>query len=639
MKTTLKKYTLITFFTLALLSYGFVIVHAAYPLTQWEPGETLDPGLNNPGCTPGSNNCSVATAWDMDLVNGYVFNDTQLVGIGTDTPTVELDVFGQFNVADSLVLEVSNNPADPMNDPSFLYTHQNIATTMSSDGDIDGQVIFNMNVATTWDSPHNMTNSSLANFLSTLFVDAGNLENVASGHFMTMVNGGSADRAAGLYTSAEFVGGAGSVNSLHGISANAINETGTPIESMIGGSFRSLTSGNTLELYGISGSVATQGDTATANFSRAMQVVNFAEDTSTIMDAGGILVRVAKFDMATIGSALGMEISAGLYAKGETGNEIGLYPGVGANGEATGIRMIASGLMPAIQSLSDTAYGIYIGDRAISGDTGQYALYIDDSGSENFFVNGMRIGTYADKYKINSISSGAGSNTLYIGNSTIDVTAPSDERTKENIIMSQLYLDDLMDIDMVDFTYDQSIVNDGGELHHGVLAQQVETVYPYAVTTRSDGYKMVDYKRFIPLIMKAMQDLQQQINNQAISLIDNVREIFVRKVTTEEFCMGNRCIDENQFNDLVDLLEEEDNQGADNEPVIENEIIEPIEESNEQSEEDEEQEGDEILQVPDEQSEEEETPDEQDIEVIEEETPDVTPVEAENDIEEETPVV
>jgi hypothetical protein len=77
--TSLSKPLIITIFTLALLSYGFIVVNAAYPLTQWEPGETLDPT-----CAPGDANCSVATAWDMDLTNGLIFNDTDQVAIGTD---------------------------------------------------------------------------------------------------------------------------------------------------------------------------------------------------------------------------------------------------------------------------------------------------------------------------------------------------------------------------------------------------------------------------------------------------------------------------------------------------------------------------------------------------------------------------
>lgn len=101
-----RKISLLTLGFVFLFGYGFLVVQAAYPATQFEPGETLDPGLANPACTPGSANCSVSTAWDMDLTSGYIFNTTELVGIGTATPVVELDVVGGVNflntTADSL---------------------------------------------------------------------------------------------------------------------------------------------------------------------------------------------------------------------------------------------------------------------------------------------------------------------------------------------------------------------------------------------------------------------------------------------------------------------------------------------------------------------------------------------------------
>jgi hypothetical protein len=65
--TSLSKPLIITIFTIALLSYGFIVVNAAYPLTQWEPGETLDPT-----CIVGSANCSV------DISTNPAGNDTYI---------------------------------------------------------------------------------------------------------------------------------------------------------------------------------------------------------------------------------------------------------------------------------------------------------------------------------------------------------------------------------------------------------------------------------------------------------------------------------------------------------------------------------------------------------------------------------
>lgn len=68
------KYLFVFLSIAALLAYG-VFVQAAYPTTQYNPGETLDP---DPGCTPGSTNCSVAVSFLTDQVEGYVYNNNSL---------------------------------------------------------------------------------------------------------------------------------------------------------------------------------------------------------------------------------------------------------------------------------------------------------------------------------------------------------------------------------------------------------------------------------------------------------------------------------------------------------------------------------------------------------------------------------
>jgi len=45
----------------------------------------------------------------------------------------------------------------------------------------------------------------------------------------------------------------------------------------------------------------------------------------------------------------------------------------------------------------------------------------------------------------------------------------------------------------------------------GLLAQQVEQVIPEAVTTRADGYKAVDYKRVIPLLVESIKELTARV--------------------------------------------------------------------------------------------------------------------------------
>jgi hypothetical protein len=46
--------------------------------------------------------------------------------------------------------------------------------------------------------------------------------------------------------------------------------------------------------------------------------------------------------------------------------------------------------------------------------------------------------------------------------------------------------------------------------HMGLLAQNVETVVPEAVSEK-DGYKGVDYAKLVPLLIEAIKDLKKEI--------------------------------------------------------------------------------------------------------------------------------
>ncbi|MEK7065192.1 MAG: tail fiber domain-containing protein, partial [Patescibacteria group bacterium] len=129
---------------------------------------------------------------------------------------------------------------------------------------------------------------------------------------------------------------------------------------------------------------------------------------------------------------------------------------------------------------------------------------------------GVVIGTEFASSTIDDAANGNVAGVLYIGQNIISTVAPSDERVKRDITSTALSILDLMKINVVDFRFKPEFTLNSEELQHGVIAQQVEGIYPYVVSMRTDGYKSVDYQRFIPLLMKSVQDQQTQI--QALSL-------------------------------------------------------------------------------------------------------------------------
>jgi hypothetical protein len=149
-------------------------------------------------------------------------------------------------------------------------------------------------------------------------------------------------------------------------------------------------------------------------------------------------------------------------------------------------------------------------------------------------VAGVTIGTDSTDNLIDDATNGAGSATLYLGQNTINTTAPSDRRLKDNIVTTNLSLDNILGLEVVDFNYKSSFSNDSTSLHHGLIAQDVISSYSYAVKERSDGYLMVEYEKFVPLLIKGVQEQQLQIDALGGSTIaDRLSELETRVLGLE----------------------------------------------------------------------------------------------------------
>lgn len=87
-------------------------------------------------------------------------------------------------------------------------------------------------------------------------------------------------------------------------------------------------------------------------------------------------------------------------------------------------------------------------------------------------------------------------------NSTSDVSL----KTNISIIENALYL--IKNIEGVSFQW-----KDSGKESIGVIAQQVEAVVPEIVNTGSDGIKRVSYDSLIPILIEAVKELSDKIDN------------------------------------------------------------------------------------------------------------------------------
>lgn len=87
----------------------------------------------------------------------------------------------------------------------------------------------------------------------------------------------------------------------------------------------------------------------------------------------------------------------------------------------------------------------------------------------------------------------------------------SDKRYKDNIVNISNPLDKLNKINGVSFTWNEISHKETGKKDIGVIAQEIEEVFPEIVETRDNGYKAVDYPKLTALLIEAVKELSDKV--------------------------------------------------------------------------------------------------------------------------------
>ena len=86
----------------------------------------------------------------------------------------------------------------------------------------------------------------------------------------------------------------------------------------------------------------------------------------------------------------------------------------------------------------------------------------------------------------------------------------SDVNLKENIVDATPKLDGLMQVKVRNY----NLKDDANKIKQiGVIAQELETVFPGMIETDGDGIKAVKYSVFVPMLIKAIQEQQSMITS------------------------------------------------------------------------------------------------------------------------------
>jgi len=121
--------------------------------------------------------------------------------------------------------------------------------------------------------------------------------------------------------------------------------------------------------------------------------------------------------------------------------------------------------------------------------------------------------TYVESLNINAVGSSASVNDIRIDANGFLTTNTSDERLKENIQPLNSTLDIVKQLQGVTYQWKDRSAG-GNDIKLGFVAQQVESIEPKLVfTNKVDGYKGIHIDGIIPLLVEAIKEQQQIIDN------------------------------------------------------------------------------------------------------------------------------
>ena len=110
------------------------------------------------------------------------------------------------------------------------------------------------------------------------------------------------------------------------------------------------------------------------------------------------------------------------------------------------------------------------------------------------------------------IAGGVGiAKTLNVGEDVV-AYASSDKRYKDNLQVITNPIDKVKSLTGYTFTWNNKHEQFNGNNDIGVVAQEVEKVLPEIVDTRDNGYKAVKYEKMVALLIEAVKDQQEQID-------------------------------------------------------------------------------------------------------------------------------
>jgi hypothetical protein len=277
----------------------------------------------------------------------------------------------------------------------------------------------------------------------------------------------------------------------------------------------------------------------------------------------------------TAGSGFSIQNSNGVFGSGAY-NFYKPYTTTTVNGELSSSKSI---LFNIDADNSETGQSFVWGHNA-NGTSATALMTLLDSG--NLGVGNSSPGTMLT---VGTASTNTGNITVYgtgttcvIGDGTGGTSCTSDLRLKDNITDMESELSHIMALRPVTFNWKDTTRDQVGNM--GLIAQEVQSIYPNVVRTIYDDYLGIDYTTLVVPTIKAVQELNLKVESLAIavdeentkSFSDRFFENLFTKITTwladagngiremfaetfkakDKICINETCVTELQLQMLLE---------------------------------------------------------------------------------------
>jgi hypothetical protein len=565
----LPKHVFIALAVIVFTAYA-VIVFAAAPSGGYTSGQTLDPD-----CIPGSSaDCVVRQPWLINTADGYVYNTDSMVGIGTDTPTVTLDVVGDVafdtTVSGAHLRSVQGDLGSLGGDRGmFQYVGDDMSllgTAMLdySSGDPSYNLYLTNGVHALSFSMGSATGEATMN-ASKISLNSESSISTDRQSFIAVDTNGNApgEPNASLFATAD------DAVTFSNISANSDSAlmfvstlstenaaSGTPLviqvsdENTRGGGFsarsRSLS-------YDYAGADMFVWDQALGGDRTWMWMDETKIDTGLLLNP--LIPGAANYTTNNI-----TEISFEYHNGDPTLSNNSLYK---INADFIWSKPATLGEIMRLDGVT--------GRLSVFGNTASNytASFFNDGNNANRFGLLVQAGQDSGSGTLIQFNDGDGTSVgsiTFSGTNTSYGTS-SDRRLKDNIVDTHYTLNDLMKIQVHDYTFK---AENTGHVYTGFIAQELYDIFPDAVIAPTDGRMWsVDYGKVTPLLVKAIQELDMKAqsilaltNNGFIDSLRNwlsntangIGDFFARRVHTDELCVGATCLTESQLQEVLQSL-------------------------------------------------------------------------------------